>query len=122
MSKPPVLSGNEVAKIIQPVFTRVINNAAIPADWNSAIRIIAKGFSAAHLECMQLQRDKDVEWCKQVRQDTAREIIKQAKAEVKFAIRQELLKIPSVGEQDGVAYNLGRRLELNFSKYLGEPQ
>ena len=47
----------------------------------------------------------------QAKAEVAREIIEIAKREVKYAMRQELYKMPSPKQQDAVAHNLGSRLE-----------
>jgi len=55
----------------------------------------------------------------QAKAEVAREIFEIAKREVKYALRQELFKIPSYKQQDAVAHNLGSRLEAALKdKYL----
>jgi len=56
----------------------------------------------------------ELEIRKQARQEVAREMIEIAKREVKFSLRRQLLKMPSVYEQRGVSEDLGGRLEQSL--------
>ena len=57
----------------------------------------------------------------QAKAEVAREMIEIAKREVKFSLRRQLLKMPSVYEQRGVSEDLGNRLEQSFKdKWLKE--
>ena len=56
-------------------------------------------------------RLKDLE---QAKAEVARGMIEIAKREVKFSLRRQLLKMPSVYEQRGVSEDLGNRLEQSL--------
>jgi len=106
--KPDVLSDEELEKLLGVEFE---------TEYSGHVR--------DYRNIAQAQLDVDVAYYKpiiqQAKAEVAREIIEIAKREVKYALRQELFKIPSYKQQDAVAHNLGSRLEAALKdKYLKE--
>ena len=111
--KPPILSEDDfesaissrrICIVASPTYHKIIATRQRDADVAYYEPIIQQA-RKPKTRIIDITRAK-----KKVRQDTAREIIELVRKEVKFSLRRQLTKMPSVKEQQAVSEDLENRL------------